>query len=830
MDETTSIGVIELRTCIQAIVQCSPELVARLGQDYTVYAYDFSEYDNPLVGQGMLSWALSAASTASDGPAHQSNKLITGRVCRNILGLFANGVKETLEVKLRLVPVPTVLQSEYINAMDKYRELSKVAPLGLDPKEWLSFVQSNPNLAQLAGKATPVPAVNPAQNHSQRDGTSMEVVNQLLSPSLQHQPLEDPLAQVSFGPDSAEAHLVDAAATANPKKLGRPASRTALKRPRKSRPVKTNQSQGGNTSGYEEGTDGDDGPPGRKRAKITKADWNSKSAIGDAADSLRVAASTAGSLRLFRPIAANPAPMAGSHLQEIPRAPTPVPRIASQRPQHNRAPSQTSMRHNSFSAQPDDSRQHISPYVSLGGPEDQPRVLLERPEDRPRISIESAQTSPERFDSPADTPPGIGSSPPVMRTRPPSVTRSSPQCSSPVLPPMPRTDSGFMSGSLEDLFGEDFETNREFDDPHSEPSPELPRHRHQQKQPAFDSGFAIELVTPGPMELLPSKVPIHKVILTQAEKASKRAASRAQSRQRSRTGSVVSEDGQQTLPPLRREPALMPGQLAFPVNIQELLPRSQLQPAKQPQLRSIAPAPSVDVPCSNSQSKEEQPASKEADPAASAPRSRPSSRIMIRTASLGSLTLPAVSASEPILERSGLHRSQTWSEADKPATTKSKPDSTLERTVKEDDIVKEPVVKEPLPLSHYMQQLTADLDPNEEINSAEHTRLTRKATMRQKLDFAIANGETPPFCANCGAIETPTWRKSWSQDHKGTPGYYEYSDAPGRVTCVNILTRDESGKPTSFQTIKKALLPKENKGAFQPYLLCNCEYHALFCQ
>ncbi|EHL00474.1 hypothetical protein M7I_3558 [Glarea lozoyensis 74030] len=36
MDETTSIGVIELKTCIQAIVQCSPELVARLGQDYTV--------------------------------------------------------------------------------------------------------------------------------------------------------------------------------------------------------------------------------------------------------------------------------------------------------------------------------------------------------------------------------------------------------------------------------------------------------------------------------------------------------------------------------------------------------------------------------------------------------------------------------------------------------------------------------------------------------------------------------------------------------------------------------------------------------------------------
>jgi hypothetical protein len=819
MDETTSIGVIELRTCIEAIVQCSPELVARLGQDYTVYAYDFSEYDNPLVGQGMLSWALCAASTTPDGPAHQSNKLITGRVCKNILGLFANGVKETLEVKLRLVPVPTVLQSEYIDAMDKYRELSKVAPLGLEPKEWLSFVQSNPNLAQLASKATPVPSINAIQNHHQRDGTSMEVVNQLLSPSLQQQPLIDPLSQVNYAPDSAEAHLADAAATGIPKKLGRPASRTAVKRPRKIRSVKTIQSQGGNTSGYEEGTDGDDGPPGRKRAKITKADWNSKSAIGDAADSLRVAASTAGSLRHFRPIAANPAPVAGSHLQDFPRAPTPVPRIASQRPQHSRAPSQISMRHNSFSAQPDQPRQHNSPHVSL-----------ERPEDQPRISIESTHTSPERFDSPADTPPGIGSSPPVMRTRPPSVNRSSPLCSSPVLPPMPRTDSGFMSGSLEDLFGEDVEVNREFDDHHSEPSPELPRHRHQEKQPTFDSGFAIELVTPGPMELLPSKVPIHKVTQTQAEKANKRAVSRAQSRQCSRTGSVVSEDGQQTLPPLRRDAVLMPSQLSFPVNTQEIQPRPQLQPARQPKLQPIAPAPPTDGSRAQSQSKDSQAGPKQVTPAVSAPRSRPSSRTMVRTASLGSLTLPTVAASEPILPPSGLHRSQTWSEADKPATATSKSDITLKGTAKEDDTAKEPVAKEPLPLSHYMQQLTADLDPNEEINSAEHTRLTRKATMRQKLDFAIANGETPPFCANCGAIETPTWRKSWSQDHDGTPGYYEYSDAPGRVTCVNVLTRDETGKPTSFQTIKKALLPNENRVAFQPYLLCNCEYHALFWQ
>ncbi|KAK5054206.1 hypothetical protein LTR16_010716, partial [Cryomyces antarcticus] len=110
-----------------------PELVAKLGQDYTVYAYDFSEYETPLVGQGMLSWVLASASSTPTAPAFQSKTMITGRVCKNILGIFCNGIKETLEVKLRLVPVPTCLQSEYIENMDKHRNLRQVMPEGFDP-------------------------------------------------------------------------------------------------------------------------------------------------------------------------------------------------------------------------------------------------------------------------------------------------------------------------------------------------------------------------------------------------------------------------------------------------------------------------------------------------------------------------------------------------------------------------------------------------------------------------------------------------------------------------------------------------------------------------
>jgi len=79
LDESTQIGVIELKTCLQAIVSASPELVTKLGQDYTVYAYDYSEYETPLVGQGMLSWALASASPTPAAPAHQSKTMVTGR-------------------------------------------------------------------------------------------------------------------------------------------------------------------------------------------------------------------------------------------------------------------------------------------------------------------------------------------------------------------------------------------------------------------------------------------------------------------------------------------------------------------------------------------------------------------------------------------------------------------------------------------------------------------------------------------------------------------------------------------------------------------------------
>jgi hypothetical protein len=743
MDETTSIGVIELKTCIQAIVQCSPELVARLGQDYNIYAYDFSEYENPLVGQGLLSWILGAVSPTPITPANESRQLITGRVCKNILGIFANGVKETLEVKLRLVPVPMAVQTEYCSTMEKQRELNKALPTNFDAREWSNFAQS----IQMASNATPPHFTNT----NQRDGMSMEVVNQLLSPSLQQQSMMDQYNQGNINTESLGGVNIQENTKKTP---SRPSSRTSVKRPR-GRKAKSIMAAGGNTSGYEEGTDGDEGPaPKKKRARVTKANQhNSNSAFSTAPESLRVAASTAGSLRTFRPIAMSPNPTAAasSHLQDVPRAPTPIPNLPNQHIARDRAPSQSSLRRDSFAYQMQGSqRPHVSPYPQLDGPEDQVRD-----------SIESANPSPERNFSPVDTPPEIASSPPVMRTRPVSRTGSSPACpSSPVLPQMPRTDSGFMSGSLEDLFGED----------NVVPDEEAVEYTRNGTQPQNHAEFMIEEERPGPMELLPTRMPINNTP-TVSGSAARSAISRA--------GSVMSEDGQ-VLPPLKKG-GRAPSRRATPV---------QRNTPQQPQpLQALESFPHVNRPPSDARNSASQPPEAQIiAPAPPVPGSRPSSRMMVRTASLGLLTLPEVPASDPVLPPSSLQRSQTWSEA-----------------------------------SHPVSEFPISMPSMDRFGEQPYSRTSnaKKEAVRQKLEDAIAKGQMPPFCANCGAIETPTWRKAYSQTVEGQPGYYEYSDKPGKVTAIVILDKDAEGKPTSYRLIKKSLLPEERQGDFEDFLLCN---------
>lgn len=441
LDESQQVGVIELKTCLQAIVSASPELVAKLGQDYTVYAYDYSEYETPLVGQGMLSWILASSSSTPSAPAHQSKTMVTGRVCKNILGLFSSNSHETLEVKLRLVPVPSALQSEYIENMKRYSEISKMMPAGFDPGAWASFIQANPAIMQLAN---PSRSQTPTGGPTQREGVGIEHVQRLLSQGptafqsgdlpLGPQPTTSAIAPTyaQYPRPSSPASSVQS--TTAPKRRGRPpknaskprTNSTNVQRKAAARQETLENEYGSNDDRLEEGTS-------RKRAKITKADIPGHSAFGQQPESLRVAASTAASLRIHQPSAVRPSLNLASSLEAPPRAPTPTANPHDQVRRPTLPTARSSLRQESLVTE---NITYESPYA---------------PSEPSAKPPESAVTSPEasRADSSGETPADISSSPPVYRGM--STAPSSPR-----LPPMPRdVDSGFMSGSIDDLFEED---------------------------------------------------------------------------------------------------------------------------------------------------------------------------------------------------------------------------------------------------------------------------------------------------------------------------------------------------------------------------------------
>ena len=441
LDESTHIGIIELKTCIQAIVSASPELVAKLGQDYTVYAYDYSEYETPLVGQGMLSWVLASASSTPSAPAHQSRTMVTGRVCTSVMGLFSNGTQETLEVKLRLVPVPTSLQSEYIESMRKYRDLSRVMPEGFDAAAWTSFIEANPGILQMGDQSrSQTPGHGPGQG-GQVGRMGIEQVQRLFNQGSASQGPETRhlSEQVEYQSISNLANLRTTSPAMSiqsciPLQSGpsRNASRNSNRGSRAQHP--NNQRQELAEACNFSGDDHFEDTQPRKRAKITRAEWPGNTNIGKQSESLRVAASTAASVRVFQPTAVRPSTMPAHAIEGPPRVPTPIaePR---QRIRPLLPKPRSSLHCESSNI---DIETYLSPYATSEGP------------TKP---AESAFTSPEgsRGDSISDAPPDITSSPPMFR----GVSTAP---SSPTLPTQPRHRqlvAAFANGSLDDAFADD---------------------------------------------------------------------------------------------------------------------------------------------------------------------------------------------------------------------------------------------------------------------------------------------------------------------------------------------------------------------------------------
>ncbi|EUC48857.1 hypothetical protein COCMIDRAFT_86099 [Bipolaris oryzae ATCC 44560] len=412
LDETTEVGVIELKTCIQAIVTASPELVAKLGHDYTVYAYDFSEYETPLVGQGMLSWLLASASSTPNAPAKDSQTMVTGRVCKNILGIFSNGIKETLEVKLKLVPVPTCMQKEYVENMERYHSLSQMMPEGFDYNAWSDFLKENPMLGHLAQPTT----TNSAQPSPRHSVGGVEPFHQMLT---RQSPSQEPVRNESFYDQSNTPFMSQPTRPSSPAMStisfhhyqynppSRPTSRASV---RSEAPPPTQQYQFSDPYVVEPQ---DDGPP-KKRARITQTTRPRNTPLTAHNDSLRVTASTAASVRLLKPTFN----AAGAAADMVPRAPTPRPGEKLGQRGARRPPAPSALRHASM----DGGRPYMSPY--------EPSTFSDN-------AMESAD---EREGSPSETPNEMPSSPPIAPRR-----TISPAPSSPNLPTLPLNDSGFVS-------------------------------------------------------------------------------------------------------------------------------------------------------------------------------------------------------------------------------------------------------------------------------------------------------------------------------------------------------------------------------------------------
>ena len=674
LDENTQIGVVELKTCIQAIVTASPELVAKLGQDYTVYAYDYSEYETPLVGQGMLSWMLASSSSTPSAPANQSRTMITGRVCKNILGLFSGGAQETLEVKLRLVPVPTCLQSEYIESMNTYRQLSKVMPEDFDPQAWTDFLQKNPGILSTVGDSR---SQSPYLSAGPKD-SGIEHVQRLMNDGYTKQSLEDQTyhqrrASLSTNPGAQEqfrshspAATVQSLGTKNTTELGfdqtRP-STSNFDRPAQSRTRRDSVDPGylSNDDRFEEG-------PARKRAKVMKADWPTKSSFGKQVDSLRVAASTAASIRVFQPTAVRPSDNPANYLQEQPRAPTPVPQASSQ---SLRSPLPMTKSNLGWMAIPTSNTEYSSPY---------PSTDAAKPTESPITSPEDTRAT--------YTPCDPASSPPEVHGR-----RISPTPSSPSLPPLPQLHherSETMSATFDDLFYD------KDDDDENRPMTEYDLH-------------------------------------------------------------VVSQHNKRAEAP--------------PVQ----------QPLKKPSKKAQADEALTE------QEKDEKAAAR------SRRQARNALGALSRTASSGSLNQTFVPASDPIRPAVGnLHRSQTWSgqQAPHPASDFPMGSECLEA---------------PRPKSR-----------------AGWNSKKRKQAIQSKLATSIAAGEVPPFCDNCGAIETPTWRKAFSRVHSGGMELVKLSNTEGGIVACATVETNEDGTTKLFKIFKKSLLKMDKD--FEEILLCNREY------
>ncbi|OIW29561.1 hypothetical protein CONLIGDRAFT_576584, partial [Coniochaeta ligniaria NRRL 30616] len=837
LDERHSIGVVDLRTCLQAVAQCSPEIVNHQEFDYTVYASDYSEPDIPLVGQGMLSWGLDPNSDP------QSQQLVTGRVTRNLMALFGKGNSDTLEVRLKLTAVRKVQPRGNMESQHRHTQSFHSQPDATN-SEWNSFIQSNPGLGHsvdvsrfsspsiLQGRMDPsAPDMRYAEPRPENLSFQQNRPPST-APTPIPAPAEDSLPQLPQLPQQPTQPIQpaqlpppptsDIIGPEKPARPSRPSSRASRSRAPTGRPrgrPRKKPLDAGHTSGAEM-TDADDGPQ-RKRAKVvTQVDYNTTAPFSSHPDSLRVAASTSGSLRNMRPVGAAGGVPAGNHFQDIPRAPTPVPNASQQQ----KRPSVAIPRKGSMAGFETYQMQSSQPSLQMG-------MSMGMSQDA-RSPTDSIAQSPDQGYTPGESPADLGSSPPVPRTS--AYPQSSPAPSSPTLPPV---DSGFMSGGIEDFFDED---DLAQDLPRQEGLPDmLPKLPLQKPAPrrsnpreifprsglSHPQAFSFQEVNPGPQEMLPQASLFNphgrvkalnrpQVAPLQATPSEHQGLNRAHVAPLEATPSEPKEPTRAHDAPLEATPSEPKGPNRAqpePINQSQTTASAGLQGWNTEVL--VAEPPLVDPPTTERL-------------VAELPTAEPQGTgVEQLKAEPSPLQAPfiASAATEPTLARPSARVSQVLSAPVLlPPIRRASPRTTS-------------LPPPPVPASDPVMQTFLTLPQLPDIPQSEgpcplgedgeqpkyNKNLVKKQSIKDRLETAIAKGEMPPFCNNCGAIETPTWRKIWTQEHQGVPGFHEFSDKPGCVTCIDILERNPEGKPTLYRLVKKNLGGDDLRIDWKELLLCN---------
>lgn len=948
LDESNTIGVVDLRLCIQAVSECSPELASQ-EYDYTIYARDYSESDTPLVGQGMLSWALEALRSDVGGP---SSKMVTGRVVKNVLGVFGNGNREILEVRLKLTETAKVQRShdgprqierplshppqlqhhhhqqqlpqqpqpqhphhyhaqqhheqqhslhQHQHAQQHQQQSSQSRPTEtvMTPTgaaEWNSFMQSNPHIGQphaYSRVASPALSQGRPVSVSERRGSflqaSQETTTHSQAPSQQQQTVQ----RVAPTPVDVSADATaDAIPSAPP---SRPTSRASTTR-RRARKPPTGRPRGrprkkpadGNTSGYEDGTEGEDGGPAKKRAKTTMVDKTIAAPFGAGPDSLRVAASTAGSLRNFRPVNMNHEAAPGSHLQEIPRVPTPVP----QGPPGSRVPGgnkaivrrESSMNQEMSMSQPSPQNEMSQSQVFSPSQEDARSPELTAP--TPAFSDFSATD--------------MASSPP-MPTRASSIGYN---LSSPTLPPMPNPskDDDIPDDIMDDLFGNEAVPVQ----PQALPkAPVTNQPQKVAKVPSRRTSTAVPMQvfrmdggpdgqgmvhiynynTPEPgSSILPTSdaapvaagpVKPHRPQPTTQKPRQALPPNRAplpptpplttDAPEKAASPAVASNRIQEA--PQDDVPALADDQPVLSVEDETMtaqLPSAHV--ATESDLTQLVRGPSEVFETSMSDlgaSFDGVPA----DPVAFQPASKtsvpaPASRTLVRSQSANvqlpkarpegppkpslppraastlptSMTRPHSSAATtlklptPVTDSQSMASTGRQIESSMPAmppnkSTSSNASTALALPTLLSDSIVPPTAPSflhlPAPLAlptsmppdPYVPPL-----PSSPIGRKSNKNKVKKETIRLRLEEAISRGMPPLYCTNCGAIETPTWRKIWVQDRLGPPP--KENTVKGTV-YETIQVDKETGEPIAHRVCKKNLDPGERESQWDRKDICN---------